>query len=75
MVIDLVMVTAPKPPGSKHVDLAGRSGLGDGAGEGLARRGAAARIGVVADAGDPGARRLRVRRGGEQREAHSKDKW
>ena len=35
-------------------------GLADGAGEGCARRGSAARIGVINHAGNPGARRLRV---------------
>ena len=44
------------------VDLAARGGLRDRAGEGLARRGAAARIDVVADARNPGASRLRGRR-------------
>src|SRR5205085_9302743 len=40
------------------VDLAADRGLGDCAGEGLGRGGAAARIDVVADPGDPGACRL-----------------
>ena len=40
------------------IDLAAGGGLGNGAGERLARGGAAARIGVVADAGNPGAGRL-----------------
>ena len=58
MKIDLVMVTAAEAAGIEHADLAARSGLGDRAGEGLARRGAAARVDVVADAGDPGPGRL-----------------
>jgi hypothetical protein len=40
------------------VDFARGGGLGDRAGEGLAWRGAAAGIDVIADAGDPGAGRL-----------------
>ena len=51
--------------GIEHVDLAGRGGLGDRARKGLARRRAAARVGVVADAGDPGTSRLRVSRHGQ----------
>ncbi len=42
----------------EHGDRAAGRGLDDRAGEGLARRGAAARIDVVADARDPGAGRL-----------------
>src|SRR4029078_11479443 len=44
----------------EDVDLAARGGLRDRAGERLARRGAAARVRIVADAGNPGAGRLRV---------------
>src|SRR5262249_24413978 len=43
-------------------DFTARRGLRDRACEGLAWRGAAARIGIVADAGNPGARRLCTRR-------------
>ena len=42
----------------EDVDLAAGGGLRDGAREGLAGRGAAARVGVVADARDPGPGRL-----------------
>ena len=48
------------------VDLAARGGLRDRAGEGLARRRAAARIDVVADAGNPGPGGLRVSRRGRE---------
>ena len=48
------------------VDLAARGGLRDRAGEGLARRRAAARIDVVADAGHPGAGGLSLGRGGAE---------
>ncbi|MEI9886387.1 MAG: hypothetical protein WDN08_07760 [Rhizomicrobium sp.] len=48
--------------GIERVDLAARSGLGNRAGESLARRRAAARIDVVTDAGNPSTRRLRLRR-------------
>jgi hypothetical protein len=44
-VIDLVIVTAPKPPGSRHLISPDR------AGKRLAARGAATRISVVANAG------------------------
>ena len=44
----------------EDVDLAAGCGLRDRAGERLAGRRAAARVDVVADAGDPGAGRLRV---------------
>src|SRR5688500_17685118 len=39
----------------QHAEHASRGSLGDGPREGLARRGAAARIGIVANAGHPGA--------------------
>src|SRR5262249_10859983 len=42
----------------EHVDLAGGGGLGDRTGKGLTRGSAAAGIGVVADAGNPGSSRL-----------------
>src|SRR5262249_52232293 len=44
------------------VDLTAGGGLRDRSGEGLARRCAAARVNVVADARYPGSRRLRMRR-------------
>src|SRR5581483_2076099 len=53
-----------EPAGIKAVDLAARGGLRDGAGKRLARRGAAARVDVVADAGNPGAGGLGAGRGG-----------
>ena len=62
--IDLVMVTAPKPPGSSTLISPAGGGLGDRAGKGLARRRAAARVDVIADAGDPGTSCLRVSRHG-----------
>src|SRR5207237_1240526 len=55
--------------GIERVDLAAVRRLRDGARPGLARRGAAAWIGVVADAGDPRARRLRERRRARQPKA------
>ena len=45
----------------EHADFAVLGGLRDRARERLAGRGAAARVDVVADAGNPGPRRLRVR--------------
>jgi hypothetical protein len=48
------------------VDLAARGGLRDGAGKGLAGRGADAGIAVVSAAGDLGTRQLRISRQGEQ---------
>src|SRR5436190_4196222 len=50
----------------EHVDLAARGGLADRAREGLAGRGAAARIGIVADAGHPRTRRLGTQRSGDE---------
>src|SRR5262249_38695550 len=52
----------------ERIDFAAVGGLRDRAGPSLARRRAAARIDVVADAGDPGARGLRV--GGRTRQAN-----
>jgi hypothetical protein len=54
--------------GVKAVDLAVDGGLGDGAGERLARRGATARIGIIAHSRDPGAGRLGVNGRGLQEE-------
>src|SRR5712691_8198720 len=51
-----------KPARIQDVDLAGRGGLRDRAGERLAGSGTAARVGVVADPGDKGSRRLCARR-------------
>src|SRR5262245_8296903 len=66
-----VLRTSPAPKllnGIEAVNLAVERGLGDGAGKGLARRGAAAGIGVVAHARHPGARGLGVRGSGWQHE-------
>jgi len=57
---------ATKAARIEAVDLTARRGLGNGACEGLAGRGAAARISVVTDAGNPRTCRLRVRRQGKQ---------
>jgi hypothetical protein len=54
MVIDLVMGHGAEAAGIEAVDLAVEGGLGDGAGESLARCGAAARIGIIAYPGHPG---------------------
>jgi hypothetical protein len=54
--------------GVKAVDLAVDGGLGDGAGKRLARRGATARIGIIAHSRDPGAGRLGVNGCGLQEE-------
>jgi hypothetical protein len=54
--------------GVKAVDLAVDGGFGDGAGERLARRGATARIGIIAHSRDPGAGRLGVNGCGLQEE-------
>src|SRR5262249_54276935 len=49
--------------GIQNVDFAAGRGLRDRAREGLAWRGAATRIGIVTDAGNPSAGRLRLRGG------------
>ena len=56
--------------GIETVDLAACRGLRDGAGEGLAGSRAAARVGVVADAGNPSTGRLRM--GGNDRHRQKK---
>ena len=61
MVIDLVMVTAPNPPGSRQLDLAIDRRLADGAGKRLARGGTGTRVDVITDTGHPGPGRLRLR--------------
>src|SRR5437762_6500683 len=53
--------------GIETVDFAARRGPRDRAGKGLARRGAAARVGVVADPRDPGPGRLRLSGAGAER--------
>ena len=65
MLIDLVIVTPPKPPGSSTLISPPVGGLRNRAGEGLAWRRAAAGIRVVAHAGDPGSGGLRVHYGGK----------
>jgi len=49
----------------ERVDFPARGGLGQRARKGRARRGAAARIGIAADTGNPGLRLCRRRPGGQ----------
>jgi hypothetical protein len=58
-VIALVMVIPPKPPGSRQLISPDAVVLGNRLGKGLARNGAAARIDIVADAGELGVGRNR----------------
>jgi hypothetical protein len=50
-----------EPTGVQCVDFPVRGGFGNGSSESLARSGAAARVGIVANARDPGPRGLGVR--------------
>jgi len=61
-VIDLVMVMAPKPPGSRQSISPAGAVFEIAPAKVLQGAGAAARIGVVADAGDPGSGCLGVGR-------------
>lgn len=65
MVVDLVMVTVPKPSESSTEMTPAAAVLLIAPAKGIARCRATARVGVVTDTHDPGAHRLRMRAGRE----------